>query len=64
MIESHCDELEEGNLFEFYLKVAPKLSDLAKNKHFALDQLTRSEDNLILVHYVKLLLICLHIQTI
>ena len=42
-----CDELEEGNLFEFYLKVAPKLSDLAKNKHFALDQLTRSEDNLI-----------------
>ena len=42
-----CDELEEGNLFEFYLKVAPKLFDLAKNKHFALDQLTRSEDNLI-----------------
>ena len=46
-----CDELrdegDEGNLFEFYLKVAPKLFNLAKNKHFALDQLTRSEDNLI-----------------
>ena len=42
-----CDEGDEGNLFEFYLKVAPKLFNLAKNKHFALDQLTRSEDNLI-----------------
>ncbi|HHV6888018.1 TPA: ATP-binding protein, partial [Haemophilus influenzae] len=42
-----CDELDEGNLFEFYLKVAPKLFNLAKNKHFTLDQLTRSEDNLI-----------------
>ena len=42
-----CDDLEEGNLFEFYLKVAPKLSDLAKNKHFALNHLTRTEDNLI-----------------
>ena len=42
-----CDELDEGNLFEFYLRVAPKLFDLAKNKHFALNQLTRSEDNLI-----------------
>ena len=42
-----CDDLEEGNLFEFYLKVAPKLFDLAKNKHFALNHLTRTEDNLI-----------------
>ena len=40
-----CDDIEEGNLFEFYLKIAPMLSDIAKNRHFALNHLTRTEEN-------------------
>ncbi len=40
-----CDDIEEGNLFEFYLKVAPYLSDIGKNRHFSLTNLTRTEEN-------------------
>lgn len=37
--------LEEGNLFEFYLKVVPLIQELGKDKHFKLDNLTRTEEN-------------------
>ncbi|MDD0824260.1 putative DNA binding domain-containing protein [Mannheimia sp. AT1] len=38
-------DLEEGNLFEFYLKVVPLIQELGKDKHFKLDNLTRTEEN-------------------
>lgn len=38
-------DLEEGNLFEFYLKVVPLIQELGKDKHFKLDHLTRTEEN-------------------
>ena len=39
------DDLEDGNLFEFYLKISYLLLNLAKNNHFKLDNLTRIEEN-------------------
>ncbi|AGI31688.1 TPA: putative DNA binding domain-containing protein [Mannheimia haemolytica] len=38
-------DLEEGNLFEFYLKIVPLIQELGKDKHFKLDNLTRTEEN-------------------
>ena len=40
-----CDDLEDGNLFEFYLKTSALLFDIAKNSHFKLNNLTRKEEN-------------------
>lgn len=38
-------DLEDGNLFEFYLKIEPKITALGKDTHFKLDKLTRTEEN-------------------
>jgi putative transcriptional regulator len=38
-------DLEQGNLFEFYLKVAPRITALGKDTHFKLDSLTRTAEN-------------------
>ncbi|MGQ0286588.1 Fic family protein [Pasteurellaceae bacterium 22721_9_1] len=38
-------DLDDGNLFEFYLKVSPLITALGKDSHFKLDNLTRTEEN-------------------
>lgn len=38
-------DIEEGNLLEFYWKIAPLLTSLGKDTHFKLDNLTRTEEN-------------------
>ncbi|KGQ55432.1 RNA-binding domain-containing protein [Gallibacterium anatis] len=38
-------DLSEGNLFEFYLKIAPLVTELGKDSHFKLDNLTRTGEN-------------------
>ncbi|WP_256692761.1 Fic family protein [Histophilus somni] len=38
-------DLEDGNLFEFYLKIEPRIIALGKDTHFKLDKLTRTEEN-------------------
>lgn len=38
-------DLDDGNLFEFYLKIAPLITALGKDNHFKLDNLTRTEEN-------------------
>ncbi|VTR63143.1 Divergent AAA domain [Actinobacillus pleuropneumoniae] len=38
-------DLDDGNLFEFYLKVSPLITALGKDNHFKLDNLTRTEEN-------------------
>ncbi|OOH84490.1 hypothetical protein BMT54_12200, partial [Pasteurellaceae bacterium 15-036681] len=40
-----CDDIEDGNLFEFYLAISPILFDFAKNRHFALHNSKRTEEN-------------------
>lgn len=42
-----CDDLDNGNLFDFYLEVSPMIFDISKNDSFMLDNLTRTEENLI-----------------